>query len=250
MNPKPTGGRNYGSIPHLLDSKLGHHDKFIDPGQDRIIRAGGRDRHDTVLISLKLDGTNVGVLKTAEGLVTLQRRGYECNTSPYEQHHAFDRWVRANHERFHALLEVGERLVGEWLWQASGLWYEIRGVPFYAFDLFDADGARILQSDLYRRCQPAGIKTVPSLVADSIGDTPLMFYVVSLSSLLPGVHPYGEDHEGLVFRVERKGKVDYLVKWVRGGHRGGHYLPDVGLPEGAEIKLNAFRGDMEWLEGA
>ena len=54
--------RNYGSIPHLLDSKLGAHDKYLHEGQDAIIRRGGRDKHDALYASLKLDGTNVGVV--------------------------------------------------------------------------------------------------------------------------------------------------------------------------------------------
>jgi len=106
-------GRNYGSIPHLSDSKIGEHDKYLHFGQKKIIREGGRDRHDEMIVSLKLDGTNVGILKRNGKLITLQRKGYDCKSSPYRQHHEFDRWVQTNKKMFDDLLREGDRIVGE-----------------------------------------------------------------------------------------------------------------------------------------
>ena len=238
MPKKHLPGRNYGSIPHLIDSHLGHHDKFIDPGQHNIILRGGRDRHDEVLVSLKLDGTNVGVLRTETGLIPLQRRGYDCRSSPYEQHQQFDQWVATQAEMFTALLAPSERLVGEWLWQASGTFYRIEGDPFYAFDLFNAEGERLPYGEFCRRCRAAGVRYIPSYSVENLAETSRYHLMLSLDFLTPGITPYGLHHEGLIFRVERREQFDYLAKWVRKDYRAGQYLPGIGTPKDAPLKRN------------
>ncbi len=39
---KPLNRKNYGSIPHLSNSKLGEGDYYINPGQERILTLKGR----------------------------------------------------------------------------------------------------------------------------------------------------------------------------------------------------------------
>lgn len=230
-------GRNYGSIPHLSDSKLGKHDKYIHEGQERIIREGGRDKHDVVIVSLKLDGTNVGVVKKDGQLVTLQRKGYDCASSPYRQHHEFDKWVHENYAAFDSLLSEGERVVGEWMWQASGIKYKIQGPPFFAFDLFRADGNRAAWSELV-------------LAVDNTPFTTPIHFVYSRAVLMkvndysrsnfPPAQPLdGLRHEGWIYRVERKGKFDFMAKWVRPDFEPGKYLPGLcGNPVDAPLVLN------------
>lgn len=43
-NFKPLNRKNYGSIPHLLGSKLGETDKYIHEGQHRIMTENTRDK--------------------------------------------------------------------------------------------------------------------------------------------------------------------------------------------------------------
>ena len=226
--PKVISGRNYGSIPHLLDSKLGFHDRYLDPGQDRIIRRGGRDRHDVVTASLKLDGTNVGVVKLGGQLTAIQRKGYACASSPYRQHHEFDGWMHEHYARFDSLLREGERVVGEWLWQASGIRYRIEGAPFVAFDFFDAVGERLTSADFADRLTAAGFD-LPPYVQYRKGNTPeLGQALLERLGARSRITPVGESHEGLVFRVERRGAFDYMGKWVRADFEAGRWLPSLG----------------------
>lgn len=60
---KPIGRKNYGSIPHLHNSKLGEGDYYIGEGQERILTLKARDKHDNILVFEKYDGSNVGVAK-------------------------------------------------------------------------------------------------------------------------------------------------------------------------------------------
>lgn len=86
---KPIGRKNYGSIPHLHNSKLGEGDYYIGEGQERILTLKARDKHDNVLGLKKYDGSNVGVAKFEDKIFALTRSGYEASTSPCKQHHCF-----------------------------------------------------------------------------------------------------------------------------------------------------------------
>ncbi len=230
--PRPLAHRNYGSIPHLQGSKLGAHDKFLHEGQDAIVRRGGRDRHDRVYASLKLDGTNVGVFKQDGRLLALQRKGYDCASSPYRMHHEFDAFVHERYARFDALLAEGERVVGEWLWQASGIHYVLRGEPFLAFDLFTPENERLPWERIVERVEGAGF-WVPAWrpVATLTGEGAEAALLSALSAEFDAVRPVepAVRHEGIVVRVERKGRVDFMGKWVRSDFEPGVYLP--GLQE-------------------
>ena len=234
--------RNYGSVPHLLGSRLGAHDKYLDPGQDAIVRRGGRDRHDRPYASLKLDGTNVGVVLLDGRPRALQRKGYDCASSPYRMHHAFDAWVRDHAGRFAGLLAEGERVAGEWLWQASGIRYEVSGAPFFAFDVFAADNTRLPWEAMVGRVEAAGLR-VPAWerLPDLAGEGAAGALLTRLADRLPAVRPLDAEHEGVVVRVERRGAFDFMGKWVRADFEPGRYLPGLTDDSPAEEILNVVR---------
>lgn len=234
-------GRNYGSVPHLLGSKLGEHDNYLHEGQDAIIRRGGRDRHDRLYVTVKLDGTNVGILKKDGRLHSLQRKGYACTSSPYEMHHEFDRWVQSREDRFMEMLAEGERLVGEWLWQASGIRYAISGEPFAAFDLFPPEGPRLSWPDTLARCLAHNVQTPLAYPTDKLTDEDIAAAMDYFSGPAGPVEPIGEAHEGLVARIERKGVYDFMAKWVRADFVPGKYLPGVRGNTDGDVVLNVLR---------
>ena len=86
-NEKPLGGKSYGSIPHLIGSKLGDGDHHVHDGQHRICTEKTRDKHDLVIVQEKYDGSNVGVANIGGEIIALTRAGYTADSSPYEQHH-------------------------------------------------------------------------------------------------------------------------------------------------------------------
>lgn len=219
---KPTGAKAYGSIPHLPGSRLGPGDHRVSPGQARIACEQTRDRHDEVIVEEKLDGSCVAVARVRGELVALQRRGYPARTSPYEQHHLFADWVDEQQNRFD-FLEEGERLVGEWLAQAHGTLYDLTDTdPFVAFDLFAASNVRLPIDAFMER------------VRDRFVTPPLLSRgrPVSIEEALRLLGPHGRWRattpvEGVVWRIERKGKVDFLAKYVRPDKVDGCYLPEI-----------------------
>ena len=219
---KPLGQRAYGSIPHLPGSRRGPADKGLSEHQARILTERSRDKHDIITVQEKLDGSNVAVANIDGELVPLIRAGYRANTSNYEMHHHFARWVESERQRFEELLRPGERVSGEWLMEAHGTIYDLSHAPFVAFDII-SDNARMLAADVASRCEAVGIVT-PRVI--HVGG-PISIEDVLLV-LEPSGHGAQDGVEGAVWRIERKGVVDFLGKYVRPEKIDGKYLNGVG----------------------
>lgn len=158
---KPLGRKNYGSIPHLPNSRMGSADRACHEGQERIATKIPRDKHDEIIVQEKLDGSNVGVARLGDSIYPLGRAGYRAASSPFLQHCHFSNWAYENTERFLNVLEDGERLVGEWLMQAHGTIYKLPHEPFVAFDLMVED-KRMPYREFIERLQ--GLFVIPYLV--------------------------------------------------------------------------------------
>lgn len=136
---KPLGHKAYGSIPHLPNSRVGPMDWHIHAGQADICTIKARDKFDRVIVTEKLDGSNVAIARHKGEVLALTRAGFMADTSPYEQHHAFSRWVAG--QNFAALPE-GFRVSGEWMYQAHGTLYH-PDAPLICFDVFDGGNKRL-----------------------------------------------------------------------------------------------------------
>lgn len=220
MTPKPLGHRSYGSIGHLPQSRLGPADHSVPQGQGRICTAKARDRHDHIIVQEKLDGSNVGVARLDGQLVPLVRAGYVAWSSRFEQHQHFAVWVQRNEVLFD-FLEDGQRCCGEWLGQAHATIYHLRHEPFVAFDVM-TDHTRMLHDAMMG-------------LIDGRLPTPRVLHrggPLSVEDALALLGEYGHHGavdavEGCVWRVERKGAVEFLAKYVRPTKQDGVYLPEL-----------------------
>lgn len=245
---KPLGIKNYGSIGHLPDSRMGPSDRKCPDGQARIATLKARDKHDRVIVQEKLDGTNVGVALVNGVLCPLNRSGYLADTSPYEQHWRFAQWVYAQQDRFHAVLQEGERLCGEWLLQAHGTRYDLPHEPFVAFDLM-CGATRTPYPELSDRIGIADF-VLPRLIHQG---SPLSVSDALRAIAISG-HGALDPVEGAVWRVERntlvdpgrggerRWKVDFLVKYVRPDKVDGCYLP--GVDGNTDPLWNTLKGEV------
>lgn len=226
---KPLGIKNYGSIPHLPGSRLGPGDHHCHPGQETICTEKARDKHDRIIVQEKLDGSNVGIVKLKGEIIAMSRAGYLATTSPYEQHHRFAEWVAKNAARFDAVLREGERLVGEWLYQAHGTRYLLHHEPFVAFDLM-VGIERATVNDLTERLNGAFVQP---MVLHSGGPLSIADAMAKLGTF--GHHGAEDQVEGAIWRVERNirkkngwtWEVDFLAKYVRPDKADGCYLESV-----------------------
>lgn len=220
---KPLGQKNYGSIPHLPGSRMGPADHHCHDGQRIIATEKKRDKHDFIIIQEKLDGSNVGIAKINGEIIALTRAGYAANTSPYQMHHWFHEWVNYNKIRFDFLSE-GERVCGEWLMVAHGTRYNLPHEPFVAFDIMRgterANYEEFTQRLRGKFIMPQVLSTGEPLDIES------MLTMIEVSG-----HGAIDPVEGAVWRVERKGKVDFLCKYVRPDKVDGKYLDEDVLNE-------------------
>lgn len=217
---KPLGRKNYGSIGHLPNSRMGPGDHSVHEGQGRICTVKARDKHDRIIVTEKVDGSNVGIARVGNSIVALGRAGYPAQSSKYEQHQLFAHWVREIEYVFMDMLAPGQRLVGEWLAQAHGTRYTLPHGPFVAFDLM-VEERRLPFDDLRTACLAYAIP-MPKLI--HVGGPISVDEAMSIH----GMGDHGADEpEGVVYRVERKGEFDFMAKWVRPDKIDGKYLPEV-----------------------
>ena len=231
---KPLGRKNYGSIGHLPNSRMGPADHSVHEGQSRICQVKTRDRHDWIVVTEKLDGSNVGIARVNGQVLALGRAGHLAQTSKYEQHQLFAHWVRQREAYWRDVLKDGERLVGEWIAQAHGTIYRnIPSVgPFVAFDLM-RDDQRAPHDEMWERCCDFDVP-LPKLLYSS--DNPIAVETVMAAH---GAGACGADEpEGVVYRVERRGEFDFMAKWVRPDKVDGKYLPEVAGSVSAEPVWN------------
>ncbi len=219
---KPLGGKAYGSIPHLPNSRMGPADHHCHPGQEAICTAKARDRHDRIIVTEKLDGACMAVAKIAGRIVPITRAGYHAEDGAYDHLRAFAPWVEANEARFQSVLIDGQRLAGEWLYLAHGTAYDLQHEPFVVFDLIE--GNRRLPFDtMLAATRRAGFVT-----AHLIHDGGPIGVAAALERLGPhGRHGATETVEGAVWRVERRGQFDFIAKFVRPDKIDGKYLPNI-----------------------
>lgn len=223
-NIKPLGIKAYGSIGHLPNSRLGPSDRCVHEGQARICTESARDKYDHIIVQEKLDGSCTAVAMIDDDLVALGRAGYLAETSPYLQHQMFAEWVKTNEERFRDVLHEGERIVGEWLAQAHGTIYDLDGIaPWAAFDIIRGH-ERMLALDVATRV--AGIFRMPHFLHMGGPIT-----TEEAMRIHEAIHWPCDETEGVVYRVERKGRVDFLAKWVKPTKVDGKYLPEISGKE-------------------
>lgn len=214
---KPLGSKAYGHIGHLPGSRMGPGDHRLNEGQDRIATLKARDKHDTIIVQEKLDGSCVAVARINGALVPLQRAGYPAASSPYEQHHLFADWVWQNQSRFDVVHE-SERIVGEWLAMAHGTRYDLTDRdPFVAFDLMR--GPERMTVAEFRDRIFGNFRSPATL---GLGPTTIEAAMKALGTF--GHYGALDRAEGAVWRVERSGKVDFLAKYVRPDKVDGSYF--------------------------
>jgi len=219
---KPLGYKAYGSIPHLPGSRLGPGDHHIEAGQAKIATEKARDKHDMIIVQEKLDGSCCAVANVGGKIIALGRAGYMAETSEYEVHHSFARYVKENEDRFFWLLADGERVVGEYLGMAVGTRYNLHHEPFVPFDIMK--GKNRAPYSLFEQLVRSLHFPIPNIV--SFG--PPCSIGKGMKHLEEGGGGHGavDPVEGLIYRIERKGEVDFLTKYVRHDKEDGKYFPE------------------------
>lgn len=219
---KPLGIKNYGHIKHLPGSRIGPGDHKCNEGETAIATIKFPSSDYRVYIQEKLDGSNVGVARIGNELFALNRAGHIASSSPYEQHHLFDQFVKERTDEFMRLLKDGEHACGEWMVQAHGTKYLIADSPFFIFDIMKGQ-ARVGFDEFHDR------------IMASRFEFPTVLHMGGPLCIEDGLAILGEHGfhgaidlpEGLVYWVENNGRYCFKCKYVRPDKIDGKYLPSV-----------------------
>lgn len=215
---KPLGRKSYGSIPHLLGSKMGVGDKRITQGQHDYICNKYR-KGDEIIVQEKLDGSCVSIAKHNGIIMSLTRSGYLASESEFAQHHMFDEWVRFRKIYFNKILKEGERVVGEWLAQAHGTHVKLVHDPFVAFDI--VSGFQRVPYDEFQS------RINGKIVTPHVFHKGKNFSEEQILKVISGTSFHGHEKiEGVICRLETNGKFNYIAKYVRHDYQAGIYMKE------------------------
>ena len=208
---KPLWRKAYGSIPHLPGSRPTPGDHHISPGQADICQRNARTKDRRIIVQEKLDGACTAVAKTPAGeIIALSRSGQQARRHPFPHIRLFASWVDHRQDCFAELLWPGWRIVGKWLAVAHGICYDLPHDLWVYFDLFDERNRRMAQDEITLYGADHLFKGATTVhVGAPIPASEL------LASIGNGYSGAAEPSEGLVYRVEHKGNVEFLAKYVR-----------------------------------
>jgi len=215
--------KTYNKIGHLSKSRLGEGDHFIDEKTESQLTKQLTDPVAVIYVEEKLDGSNVCVVRWKGELRCLTRSGYDCEKSTQEQHRMFARWVHHRRDLFGILLsEEEDRVVGEWLALAHGTKYQIDSGynVFIAFDLYKKEH-EMRYFDRIKSFASVGL-AMPRLL--HVGGACTTNRAIKLLEE-PSCHK-PEDAEGVIYRMERPGKIALKAKLVKKNKVDGKYLID------------------------
>ena len=211
--------RSYSSIKHLPGSKLiDTSDSLLSEEIANYFTHKTQFDKDLVIVTEKLDGANVGVLRKDDVLYPIMRAGYDVRTSQHRQLRLFADFVEKNSDRFMQLLKDGERACGEWLIKTHSIPYDIKGEPFVIFDIIQGN-KRLNYLEIMQRCHQVGFK-MPKLI--HMGTA--IPTEVAMQLLGDGYHGSLEKPEGVVYRYERDGNFYSSAKYVRPDFESGKYM--------------------------
>lgn len=201
--------------PHLFGSRGTKDDRHLG---ERVSAAFISE--PGLIVSEKIDGTNVGIHFTPAGDLVLQCRGHEITGGMHPQYDLFKNWVSVKRPVLEAILGDRYILFGEWLYARHSVHYRRLPHYFFEFDLYDKEAAGFLSlSRRMQRLEGSGITTAPILHQGSTSHDALMA-LIDESSL--GAHfdnPItGRTDtlmEGLYLRTESDGLVTKRAKIVR-----------------------------------
>jgi ATP-dependent RNA circularization protein (DNA/RNA ligase family) len=221
--------KTYNSIPHLSLSRLGPGDHFITKNSEKILTKQIRDYNDLIIVTEKLDGSNMAILRKNNIIIPITRSGYHANTSRYKHHHLFSKWVKKYEKYFTYLLDENERVCGEWLLKTHGTKYNIQyeNLLFRPFDIIKND-ERLTYLDFLKRIYISnGILPMYALKSPKLLHIGSSITIKNIEKKLQKIEKDRIDKcEGAVYRCERRNEFNIIAKYVRPDKVDGIYMKE------------------------
>ena len=147
----------YPRTPHLFGSRGTDDDKHLDDFESSRFLTDA-----SLIVEEKLDGTNVGIHFSADGVMNLQSRGHLITEGMHPQYDLLKQWAAVKRTVLEVMLEDQFILFGEWVYAKHSVLYKRLPHYFFEFDIYDKQSSAFL--DLERRLKlldGTGLQTVP-----------------------------------------------------------------------------------------
>lgn len=219
---------NYPAIMHLPGSKFRDAtDKTIGAQEAEWLTVKTKHPTDLVIVTEKVDGCNVGVLRRGNSLYPLIRKGYDVRTNQYEWIRDFAKFVDKNRLRFLHLLSNEERVCGEWMIKTHTIRYDMPHEPFVCFDIITGN-KRVRYNTLRERLENSSFVTAGLVHSGGAIST-----TRAVELLGAGFHGAIGAPEGVVYRYESQ-KYGWLfsAKFVSNPLVGDQVLLDSNVESG------------------
>lgn len=200
---------SYPTIQHIKGSKMiDNADKLLGQREQDWLTVKTRSPHDVVIVTEKVDGCNVGVLRRGNELFPILRKGFDVLSNPLDWIREFHEYVDVRKDRFWSLLNDGERVCGEWMIKTHTLQYRMKHEPFICFDLI-TDNYRDNYLSARHRLKSNGFVT-----AGLVHYGTAIPAQVAIGMLGDGFHGVAGEPEGIVCRYESKDGFLFSGKYV------------------------------------
>jgi ATP-dependent RNA circularization protein (DNA/RNA ligase family) len=153
-----------------------------------------------VIIEEKVDGANVGIIRTKDNF-RLQKRGSLVDTSEHEQYNRFKAWANENYEK---IMSIPQNIIvyGEFMYAQHHIFYDKLPDWFLVFEIYDTKMQKYW--DYWTRhefCESNGLAQAPLIFEGFIDKSECI-------KIVPKVSKYGSKAEGMV--IKKYSKKDYM----------------------------------------
>lgn len=184
------------STPHLAwlaEDGMPRDDKVLSPVEVQTLLSG------EVVVEEKLDGANLGLSLSADGILRAQNRGQYLEQPHVGQFARLPSWLAQHEVGLRTVLREGLILFGEWCAARHSLDYGTLPDWFLLFDVYDRDNGRFWSTARRNAlAAEAGLATVPRLLAGHVTLESLTQLVLDM----PSRYRAGLPLEGVVVRRE------------------------------------------------
>lgn len=185
--------------PHFTS----HQDRVLTDEETKVFFS------EKVIIEEKIDGANLGISFSPDGIIQLQNRGHII-IPPYEgQWRPLSKWLENRIDQLFDILLDKYILFGEWCYIKHSVHYISLPDWFIAFDLFDKQKHAFLPVKIRNQIiKRIGLAVVPQIYTGHL--------TKSLLGSLVNKSAFSEELcEGLYIRIDASDRLLYRAKYVR-----------------------------------
>lgn len=181
-----------------------------------------------VYLEEKIDGANLGVFWSDNGPVIrnrshILRKGYRKETSAKMQFASTWSWIYDQRKKFDKLEKMAGKvsIYGEWMVAQHGVYYNKLPSLFIAFDLFDQESKKFIDTEKARFFLSESGFDIPTLLKNKISN------YQELDSLLEEKSAFSEEkREGIYIKISDGNYITDRFKIVRQDFVSGKYWSD------------------------